>query len=376
VARRGLVLKKAPEVPAAIVSGPVRNAAYCSPLRILRTGLLTISLSVIGFRRVEHDLDAVLAQQFRRSHAGELQKLRRVEGASRNHDLLAGRRHFQDARLPVFNRQGTTSFEPDALRGRRGLDAQIAAALRRAKIGDRRARPPAATRRGLEESRALLRDAVEIAIDGQAGLGRSLDEGRRKRIGMSEVGNRQRPADAVKIIRAAPLIFGFLEIRQDVVEAPALIALLAPAIVILVLATDIKQAVDRTRSAEHLAARLEYSPAVQLRLRLGLVHPVDALLLEQLAIAERNVNPEIGVPWTRFEQQHRVFSVGAQAIGEHAPGRARANHDVVVFGSFGTCRGLRAHVVSSLSLRRIAAAMLLRMRIATSSPVAGKCLPI
>src|ERR1700756_6041081 len=47
VARRGLVLKKAPDVPAAIVSGPLRSAAYCKPARARRTGWLTMSLSVI-----------------------------------------------------------------------------------------------------------------------------------------------------------------------------------------------------------------------------------------------------------------------------------------------------------------------------------------
>ena len=31
VASRGLVLKNAPDVPAAIVSGPLRSAAYCTP---------------------------------------------------------------------------------------------------------------------------------------------------------------------------------------------------------------------------------------------------------------------------------------------------------------------------------------------------------
>src|SRR5580704_496322 len=48
VARRGLVLKNAPDVPAAIVSGPLRSAAYRSPVRALRTGLLTTSLSVMA----------------------------------------------------------------------------------------------------------------------------------------------------------------------------------------------------------------------------------------------------------------------------------------------------------------------------------------
>src|SRR5271156_6681088 len=45
VARRGLVLKNAPDVPAAMVRGPLRDNAYCTPVIIWRTGLLTTSLS-------------------------------------------------------------------------------------------------------------------------------------------------------------------------------------------------------------------------------------------------------------------------------------------------------------------------------------------
>ena len=46
-ASRGLVLKNAPDVPAAIVSGPLRSAAHCMPASTRRTGLLTTSLSVM-----------------------------------------------------------------------------------------------------------------------------------------------------------------------------------------------------------------------------------------------------------------------------------------------------------------------------------------
>ena len=44
---------------------------------------------VTDTRRIQHDLDAVLAQQFRRTDAGKLQQLRRVERTSRNQDFLA-----------------------------------------------------------------------------------------------------------------------------------------------------------------------------------------------------------------------------------------------------------------------------------------------
>src|ERR1700761_7520367 len=96
--------------------------------------------------------------------------------------------------------------------------------------------------------------------------------------------------------------------------APADIAALAPAVVILMLAAHIKKAVDRARAAEHFSARLENLPAMQARLRLGLVHPVDALLLEQLAVADRHVDPDVAVLRSRFEQQHRMLAVGAQSV--------------------------------------------------------------
>ena len=206
-------------------------------------------------------------------------------------------------------------------------------ALRRTQIGERRAGAAAATGRGLEKSRAFLGRAVEIGIGRDAGLGGGDDEGFRQRIMVPPVGHRQRSAAAVIFVGAALLVLGLLEIGQHVVIAPAGIAALAPAIVILVLAAHIEQAVDRTRTAEHLAARLEHLPAVQSRLRLGLVHPVDGLFLEQLAVAERYVDPEIAVLRSGLQQQHGVFAVGAQAIGEHASGRAGADDDIVEFGS-------------------------------------------
>ena len=84
--------------------------------------------------RIEHDLDAVLVEQVRRSDAGELQELRRVVGAAGDQDLLARACRAQAALLPVFDRFGAAALEQDALRQRRGLDMQIAALQRGTKI--------------------------------------------------------------------------------------------------------------------------------------------------------------------------------------------------------------------------------------------------
>src|SRR5829696_3087100 len=106
---------------------------------------------------------------------------------------------------------------------------------------------------------------------------------------------RQWPVDNVEFVRPALLVFCLLEIGKHVVISPAGIAALAPAIVILVLAPHIEQAVDRARTAEHFSTRLEYLPAVQAGLRLGLIHPVDGFFLEQFSVAERHVDPEIAI---------------------------------------------------------------------------------
>ena len=277
----------------------------------------------------------MLLQQFRRPDTGELQQLRRIIRAAGDQYLLARPRRAQAAAVPVFDGPGATAFEQDALRQRRSLDVQIAAIPCRAKIGERRARSSAAPRRSLEESGAFLRRAVEIGICRDPALRRGGDKGFRQRIGVAPVRHRQRAADAVILVGAALLVLGSPEIGQHVFIAPAGIAALAPAIVILVLSANVQQAVDRTRAAEHLAARLKHLAPAQARFGLGLVHPVDGFLLEQLAVSERHVDPDVGVLWAGLEQQHRLLAVRAQTIGQHASRRSRADDDVVEFSDLG-----------------------------------------
>ena len=330
-----------------LAQGGVLNARHYAPDRavddIVERALLRaardqpdlhVVLQIIADAgRVEHDLDAMLLQEIRRSHAGKLQQLRRIICAAGNQDFLARPRRAHAAFLLVFDCFGATPFEQNALRQRRSLDVQIAARFRRTQIGERRAGAAAATCRGLKKSRAFLGRAVEIGIGRNAGFSGGNHKGLRQRIVMPPVRHRQRPARAVVFVGTALLVLGLLEIGQHVVIAPTGIAALAPAIVILMLTAHIEQAVDRARTAEHFSARLEHLPAVQSRFRLGLVHPVDGFFLEQLSVAERHVDPEIGILRSGLQQQHGMFAVGAQAIGEHTSGRAGADDNVVEFGS-------------------------------------------
>src|SRR3954453_3224752 len=45
--------------------------------------------------------------------------------------------------------------------------------------------------------------------------------------------------------------------------------------------------------------------------------------------------PDISILRAGFEQQHRIFSIRAQAVGEHATSPARPDDDVVEFKGFG-----------------------------------------
>jgi hypothetical protein len=133
----------------------------------------------------------------------------------------------------------------------------------------------------------------------------------------------------VQFVGAALLVFRSPEIRQHVLEAPASIAELPPMVEILALAANIEQAVDRARPAQHFAARLDEPAVAHVGLRLGRIKPVHTGIVEQLAVAERNVNPDVAVAPAGFQEQHAVAARGGQPVGENAAGRTGADHDIV-----------------------------------------------
>ena len=70
---------------------------------------------------------------------------------------------------------------------------------------------------------------------------------------------------------------------------------------------------------------------VQPRIRLRLVHPVDRRIIEQLAIAQRQVDVEPVVRAPRLQQRDVMLAALAQPVGQHTPRRASADDDVVGF---------------------------------------------
>src|ERR1700722_8461658 len=146
---------------------------------------------------------------------------------------------------------------------------------------------------------------------------------------LADVRDRQWAADTMQIVGAALLILGALEVGQYVLKRPAGVTELPPVIVVLMLAADVEQAVDRARSAHHLAAWLDDLPVIQFRFRFGLIEPIHSRVVEELGEAERHMNPEMAVMAASFQQQYAVTAGCRQAIGENAAGRAGAYDDVI-----------------------------------------------
>jgi hypothetical protein len=189
-----------------------------------------------------------------------------------------------------------------------------------------RAAAPSPAGGGLIVAGAFLPRAVEVVVARDAERRGRRDECVAQLVPVREVADLERPAHAVPVIGAAALVLGLLEVRQQIVEAPAGHA---PAVEVLGLAADVHQPVDRRGAAEHLATRGEDAPAVQRRLGLRFVGPVDVGAGEELAVAERHVDPAVGVARPGLEQQDVAARILGEPVGEHATRRPRTNDDVV-----------------------------------------------
>ena len=139
----------------------------------------------------------------------------------------------------------------------------------------------------------------------------------------------QRAVLAVIGIGRALAVLGAPEVGQHVGIAPAAAARLRPAVIVARMAAHIHHAVDGGGAAQHAAARMAEPPVVEIRLRLGRVGPVEAVVGEQPPEARRHVDRPVAIDRPRFQQQDAHIRVLGQARRQHAAGRSGADDDVV-----------------------------------------------
>ena len=165
-----------------------------------------------------------------------------------------------------------------------------------------------------------MRSPLKSGLRGYCRLLAGLDEGLAHRGGPLDVGDRHRPAGAAPLVGAVDAVLHPLEVRQHVLVAPALRAEPLPVVVVARRAAQEHQAVDRARPAQHLAARPDDAAAVQPRLRLGLVAPVDFRVGHELAETPGNMDPGIAVAPAGLDdaQRNPGFSVSRAATTQPA----------------------------------------------------------
>jgi hypothetical protein len=231
--------------------------------------------------------------------------------------------------VPIFDAHRAPIREQDPAGQCIGHDGEIGSAARLPQIADRGRAAAAVARRQLEIAGAFLRRSVEIVAAREARLLRGFDESLAQRMRLADIGHGERSAHPMQRILAPLLILGAAKVRQDIIEAPAGIAELPPMVGIRRLSAEIEQTIDRARPAQHFPARLDDRSVVELGLRLRGIKPVDSAVGEQLAVAERDVDPDVAVVPARLQQENPMAARGGQTIGENAAGAAGADDDVV-----------------------------------------------
>ena len=191
---------------------------------------------------VEQDVDLAQHQVLGRADAGEHQQLRRVVGAGAQDHLALGAELLDLPELGRDDADGAGALEQDAVRVHVRHHREVRPPHGRVQIGDRRAGAHPAAHRHLVGPEAVLFGAVEVFGAGEPELDAGLDERRAHDVLRAAVGDGQRPAGAVKLVLAALVVLGLLEVRQQVVEGPARDA---PAVVVRAVAADVDHVVDR-----------------------------------------------------------------------------------------------------------------------------------
>src|SRR5262245_1381664 len=255
-------------------------------------------------RQIVGHFNAELAQFGGRPDARVHQQHRGIDGPGRD-DYLAPRPDLpgDPARLDL-DAHGASAFEKDAPHQALRHELEVWALEVGLEIARRRRAAPAIAHVELHDADAVDALAVEVAVVGILQARAGFDEGAGVSRGVLDVGDGHGAALTAVGVGAGDVVLHALEVGQHVLVAPAAGAEGLPGVVVAGRAAQEDKAVDRTRAAQHPAARPAEPPTVETGLGLGLIAPVDARIGYQLAEAQGNVDPRIAVALARLDQAH------------------------------------------------------------------------
>ena len=241
-----------------------------------------------------------------------------------------------------------TAIELDAKNPGGRLDLKVPALPKAAQIGLGGVPADAVMDIALGDMNALLAKGVVIVDERQA----VLLAGRKKRLIQRVLG--RAALDPHRTLAAAIWIgarregLGLLEVGQAVGIGPAREAGRRPVVVIQRVAAHPVQPVDRGGAAQHAPARLIDLPPAQMRLRVRMIEPVEAIIAEGKSQGRGHLDRVVPVAGPGLEQEHGVSAFG-QARGDDCPGRSGSDDQVVVGGPKNPHASLLPSVAPSLS---------------------------
>ena len=240
------------------------------------------------------------------------------------------------AAADVLDADRPAALEEDPRHEGPGLHSQVGAAHGRVQVGTRRAQATAAVDVAVERPEALLAVAVDVIREPVAGLLGGLEEGAEQGAGgrsaLEHEGAVVTPERVVGRRREA--VLHAFEVGQAVGVVPGAHAGIRrpPFIVERVPALE-DHAVDAAGAAQDLAAGVVDPAVVHERLGLRPVAPVVVAAADGEGQGGRHVDEDVEavVGATRLQDQDAPRGVRAQAAGQHAPGRAAADDQDVVW---------------------------------------------
>ena len=280
-------------------------------------------------RKIVDRRNAMRAQFVGRADPRQLQQLRRIDRPACQDHLTPGVDDRLHAVAAIDDPRRPSPVEDDAAGQRMGHHGQVRAAHRRFEIGAGGAPAASAMDGHVHPAEAFLLIAVDVRRFGIARFARGVDEGAIQRIGQLPILRVERPGVAAPGVPAFLPRFRAPEIGQHMTIAPAGRPFPFPPIEIGGIAAHIDHAVDRGRTADHLAARRMHPSTAQMRLRLRLILPIVARHVHRDRQRAGHLDEDRAIGPALFEHQHAMPSILGQPGGEHAPRRSGADDDVI-----------------------------------------------
>src|SRR5262249_10874941 len=208
-------------------------------------GLQMILQVLADAGQLMHERNRVRAKQMNRTYAGELEQLRTLQCAGTEQDRFACAGGRIDAVAPEDDAAGPLAVEGDSRDMRLGFDPKVGAMASRLQVRSRGAATPAASSRQMVVAHALLPGAVEIVVARNPEFHRGGDDRFDQLVLARDDRAPERTVMAMVVGITVLGVLEVLEVRQDLGVAPPGIALGGPLIVVLRLAADGDETIDR-----------------------------------------------------------------------------------------------------------------------------------